>query len=152
MARANRQMKILELIAKNEIDTQEELVAMLREEGFKVTQATVSRDIKDMNILKTLTDDGKRYKYIAQPPKEMNQTDKFVRLFKSTVLSIKSSENLIVLKTETGSASPAAALIDRLDFMEVLGVIAGDDTIFVAVDSVDHTDMIVEKLEDLLEQ
>lgn len=150
MARATRQLKILEIISKSDIDTQEELVLRLKEEGFIVTQATVSRDIKDMNIIKTLSDDGRHYKYAAQPPKENSSSDKFLKMFRSTVLSIRCAENLIVLKTETGSAGPAAALLDRLDFEEVLGVIAGDDTIFVAVDSIDNTEKIAEKLEDLL--
>ncbi|MEG2541044.1 MAG: arginine repressor, partial [Clostridia bacterium] len=91
-----------------------------------------------------------RYKYVAQQPKELSSADKFMKMFKNTVLSIKSAENLIVLKTETGSAGPAAALIDKLNFKEVLGVVAGDDTILVVVDSIDNTDYILEKLEDLL--
>lgn len=151
MARASRQLKILEIISKTDIDTQEELVIRLREEGYSVTQATISRDIKDMNIIKMLAEDGRHYKYVAQQPKELSTADKFLRMFKNTVLSIRSSETLIVLRTEAGSAGPAAALIDRLDFEEVLGVIAGDDTVFVAVDSIDHTYDVQEKLENLLD-
>lgn len=150
MARATRQLKILEIIAKNDIDTQEELVSRLKDEGFSVTQATVSRDIKDMNIIKTLTDDGRHYKYVAQPPKDSSSSDKFYRIFRSTVISVRSSENLVILKTEQGSANAAAELIDRLDYEEVLGVIAGDNTIFVAVDSYDHAQKVADMLEDLL--
>lgn len=151
MARASRQLKILEIISKYDIDTQEELVARLRDDGYSVTQATISRDIKDMNIIKTFTDDGRHYKYVAQQPKEPTTADKFIKIFRNTVLSIRSAENLIILKTEQGSASAAAELIDRLEYDEILGVIAGDNTIFVAVDSVDHVDAIVESLENILQ-
>lgn len=151
MARANRQLKILDIISKHDIDTQEELVDYLRSEGFAVTQATVSRDIKEMGIIKTLSSDGRHYKYAAQQTKEATAADKFLSMFKNTVISIKSSGNLIVLKTEAGSAGPAAELIDKLSYDEVLGVIAGDNTIFVAVDGLDHVDTIRRRLEDLLE-
>lgn len=151
MARANRQLKILDIISKHDVDTQEELVDYLRSEGFAVTQATVSRDIKEMGIIKTLSSDGRHYKYAAQQTKEATAADKFLSMFKNTVISIKSSGNLIVLKTEAGSAGPAAELIDKLSYDEVLGVIAGDNTIFVAVDGLDHVDTIRSRLEDLLE-
>lgn len=151
MARANRQIKILDIINKHDIDTQEELVERLRQEGFQVTQATVSRDVKDMGIIKTLTSDGRRYKYAVQTSKESNPADKYLNMFKNTVLSIKSSGNLIVLRTEVGSAGPAAELIDKLSFDEVLGVIAGDNTIFVAVDGIQHVDNVRHRLEDLLD-
>ena len=126
MARASRQLKILEIISKYDIDTQEELVARLR-------------------------DDGRHYKYVAQQPKEPTTADKFIKIFRNTVISIRSAENLIILKTEQGSASAAAELIDRLEYEEILGVIAGDNTIFVAVDSVDHVDRIVDNLENILQ-
>lgn len=151
MARANRQLKILDIISKHDVDTQEELVDYLRSEGFAVTQATVSRDIKEMGIIKTLSSDGRHYKYAAQQTKEATAADKFLSMFKNTVISIKSSGNLIVLKTEAGSAGPAAELIDKLSYDEVLGVITGDNTIFVAVDGLDHVDTIRRRLEDLLE-
>ena len=151
MARANRQLKILDIISKHDVDTQEELVDYLRSEGFAVTHATVSRDIKEMGIIKTLSSDGRHYKYAAQQTKEATAADKFLSMFKNTVISIKSSGNLIVLKTEAGSAGPAAELIDKLSYDEVLGVIAGDNTIFVAVDGLDHVDTIRRRLEDLLE-
>ncbi len=151
MSRATRQLKILEIIAKNDVDTQEELVVRLKDEGFAVTQATVSRDVKDMNIIKTLTDDGRHYRYVTQKPKETSSSDKFIKIFRSTVVSIKRAENLVIVKTEQGSANAAAELIDRLEFPEILGVIAGDNTIFVAVDSYDNADKVVDKLEDLLQ-
>ena len=151
MARANRQLKILDIISKHDIDTQEDLVDYLRQEGLNVTQATISRDIKDMGIIKTLASDGRHYKYAAQQQKETNAADKYLNMFKNTVISIRSSGNLIVLRTEVGSAGPAAELIDKLAYDEVLGVVAGDNTIFVAVDGVEHVDTVRRRLEDLLE-
>lgn len=151
MARATRQLKILEIIAKNDIDTQEELVKHLKDDGFDVTQATVSRDIKNMGIIKVLTTDGRHYKYVAQQPAEPSSSDKYIKIFKNTVLSIRSAGNLIVVKTEDGSANAAAALIDRLDYDEVVGVIAGDNTIFIAVDDANHAIKVADMLEDLLQ-
>ncbi|MBR4800055.1 MAG: arginine repressor [Clostridia bacterium] len=151
MSRANRQIRILDIISKHDIDTQEELVTYLKAEGFNVTQATVSRDIKEMNIIKTLAGDGKHYKYVARETKETSTSDKFLNIFKSTVLSIRAAENLVVLRTEAGSAGPASELIDRLKYEEVLGVIAGDNTIFVAVDTLEHTQLVKQRLEDLLD-
>ncbi len=150
MSRVTRQLKILEIISKHDVDTQEELVRLLRREGFDVTQATVSRDIKDMNLVKTPVQDGRGYKYVQPVQKENNPADKFLRMFKNTVLSIRSSGNLVVLRTEAGGAGPAAELIDRLSLKEVLGVIAGENTIFVAVDSYDDTEIVKSKLEALL--
>lgn len=151
MARATRQLKILEIIAKNDIDTQEELVIRLKNDGFDVTQATVSRDIKDMGIIKVLTTDGRHYKYVAQQSKEPSSSDKYIKIFKNTVISIRTAENLIVVKTEEGGANAAAALIDRLDYDEVVGVIAGDNTIFIAVDSIDNASKVANMLEDILQ-
>ena len=151
MSRANRQIRILDIISKHDIDTQEELVTYLKAEGFNVTQATVSRDIKEMNIIKTLATDGRHYKYVAREQKEKTSSDKFLNIFKNTVLSIRSAENLVVLRTEPGSAGPASELIDRLQYEEVLGVIAGDNTIFVAVDSLKNTEIVRQRLEDLLD-
>ena len=115
-----------------------------------MTQSTVSRDIKDMNIIKTFTDDGRHYKYVAQQPKEPTSADKFIKIFRNTVLSIRHAENLIIIKTEQGSASAAAEFIDRLEYDEILGVIAGDNTIFVAIDSIDNVSKVVENFENVL--
>lgn len=150
MARAARQLKILDLINKFDIDTQEELVDRLREEGFTVTQATISRDIKDMGIIKSMAQDGRHYKYTAQTQRETSPADKFLNIFKNTVLSIKAAGDFVIIKTETSGAGPAAELIDKLNFEEVLGAIAGDNTIFVACDSHDHAELIRRRLEDLM--
>ncbi len=150
MSRANRQLKILDIISKHDIDTQEDLVDFLRQDGFEVTQATVSRDIKNMGIIKILTADGRRYKYAVQPVKERSTSDKFLDMFKDAIVSIHSSGNLIVLKTEEASAGPAAQFLDTLNIPEILGVVAGENTIFVAVDDEDHTEKVHERLMSLL--
>ncbi|MDE5601172.1 MAG: arginine repressor [Clostridia bacterium] len=151
MTRANRQLKILDIISKHDIDTQEELVEFLKNEGFNITQATISRDIKDMGIIKTLAADGRHYKYAVQRTKESAVADKYLNMFRNTVLTIRAAGNLVVLKTEVGSAGPAAELIDKLNFEDVLGVIAGDNTIFVAIDTVEHTESVCERLKALLD-
>lgn len=150
MARAARQLKILDIISKYDVDTQEELVDRLKSEGFSVTQATISRDIKDMGIIKTMASDGRHYKYTAQNTRETTPADKFLNMFKNTVLSIKTAGNLVIVRTETSGAGSATELIDRLNFEEVLGTIAGDNTIFIACASEEHTEIVRRRLEDLL--
>ncbi len=150
MARSQRQLKILEIISKYEIDRQEELVEKLNEEGFLVTQATVSRDIRDMGIIKTLSSDGKGYRYVSQKISEDDNSERYHKLFKSSVVSIEASENIIVVKTESGTANSAAALIDKLCYEDVLGAVAGDDTIIVVVADKNKTDAVIEKFEALL--
>ena len=149
MGREARQLKILELITKNNIDTQEELVQRLADEGFAVTQATVSRYIRDMSLVKTLSTDGKKYRYAVPTPRD-NTAERFISVFRNTVLSIRAAENLVVIKTETGAAAAAAETVDRLQIDCVLGVIAGDNTIFVAVDRASNADYVADKLEEIL--
>ena len=146
MSRVNRQLKILDIISKHDIDTQEELVAQLRREGYDVTQATISRDIKDMGIVKTLASDGKHYKYSVQQSKESNAADKYLSMFKNAIVSIQCAGNLIVIKTEEASAGPAAQFIDNLHFEEILGVVAGENTIFVAIDDSAHGELVRDRL------
>ena len=149
MSRANRQLKIIDIISKHDIDTQEELVDFLRKEGFNVTQATISRDIKDMGIIKTLAADGRHYKYTLQSNKENSTSDKFFSMFKTAIKSINSSGNLIVIRTEEASAGPVAQYIDDLRLEKVLGVVAGENTIFVAVDDPAHNERVSERLRNL---
>lgn len=143
VSREARQRKILDIIAAYDVDTQEELVTRLAAEGFSVTQATVSRDIRDMNLIKTTAADGKGYRYTAQPRKD-TKAERFISVFRNTVLSIRAAENLVVIKTETGSANAAAETIDRMNMDCILGVIAGDNTIFVAVDEIENAALVAE--------
>lgn len=128
----SRHAKILEIIDKHEIETQEELAEYLRQNNFNVTQATVSRDIKELRLIKVLTKNG-RYKYADIKQQESIVSDRLIKIFKDSVLSVSKSGSIIVLKTLIGAANAAAAAIDALDFHEVAGSIAGDDTIFVLI-------------------
>ena len=127
-----RQMAILSIIEKDNIETQEELAAKLRDIGIVVTQATVSRDIKELRLLKVLTPDGS-YKYATVDKAEHGVSERLVRMFIDSVLSISYAENLIVIKTAPGMAMAVGAAIDDLSIEGVLGCIAGDDTLFLAI-------------------
>ncbi len=128
----SRHAKILEIIENKEIETQEELAEHLKKNGFNVTQATVSRDIKELRLIKVLTKNG-RYKYATIKHQEGLVSDRLIKVFKDTVLSIDYTGNFIVLKTMVGAANAAAAAIDALDLKDIVGSIAGDDTIFVLI-------------------
>ena len=119
---------ILELIASKEIETQDELVDELKKAGYDVTQATISRDIKDLRIVKVSVD-GKRQKYDREHP-GVNVTQKFADMYKHSVISVDYALNTIVVKTLSGSANVVAVMIDRLNNKDILGCIAGDDTVF----------------------
>ncbi len=127
-----RHAMILKLIAAENIETQEELASLLSAQGFTVTQATVSRDIKELRLIKVLTGEG-RYKYATVEKAESDLQERFIRLFSNCVVSITSAGNLIVVKTMAGSAAVAAEAIDSMKWPEIAGSIAGDNTIFVAV-------------------
>jgi len=128
----SRHIKILEIIKEHEIETQEELAEWLKKSGFNITQATVSRDIKELRLIKVLTK-NKRYKYAAMQQQEHVLSDRLINLFKGSVVSIDHSGNIIVLKTITGAANAAASAIDAINSTDIVGSIAGDDTIFLLV-------------------
>ena len=147
--KSKRQNKIVDLIEDHEIETQEELVSMLNKAGFKVTQATVSRDIKELQLIKVQAASG-AYKYAENKKHKSNDMDIMMRIFRDTVLSIDSALNLIVIKTLSGSANAAGEVIDSLHFGSVLGTIAGDNTIFVATSSEEAAQDITGKLMKIL--
>ena len=130
--KSKRHAMILKLIASDNIETQEELARMLSAQGFEVTQATVSRDIKELRLIKVLTGEG-RYKYATVERAESDMQERFINLFSNCVISITSAGNIIVIKTMAGSAAVAAEAIDSMKWNEIAGSIAGDNTIFVAV-------------------
>ncbi|MBQ9189380.1 MAG: arginine repressor [Clostridia bacterium] len=130
--KSKRHAMILKLIASENIETQEELARLLALHGFEVTQATVSRDIKELRLIKVQTGEG-RYKYATVERAESDMQDRFINLFSNCVISITSAGNIIVIKTMAGSASVAAEAIDSMKWAEIAGSIAGDNTIFVAV-------------------
>ncbi len=146
-----RQMAILSIIEKDNIETQEELAAKLRDLGIVVTQATVSRDIKELRLLKVLTPDGS-YKYATVDKAEHGVSERLVRMFIDSVLSISHAENLIVIRTLPGSANAAGEAIDSMRWPEVLGTISGDNTIFVAVRSAAEAPAVVEKFQEILKR
>lgn len=127
-----RQVAIIDIIEKKDIETQEELADALRQRGIKVTQATVSRDIKELRLLKVLTPMG-TYKYATADKAENGLTERFIRMLAESLLSVASSNNLIVVKTLAGSANVAAEALDSLHWPEVLGSIAGDNTILLII-------------------
>lgn len=121
---------ILEIIESKDIETQEELAEELKRRNIKVTQATVSRDIKELRLVKALADGGK-YKYATVERAEKGMSDRFIRILSESVMSIESAGNLMVIKTISASASAASEAIDSMKWPEVLGTIAGDNTILV---------------------
>ena len=129
-----RQEKIIEIIESQIVETQEALQEKLRECGFDVTQATVSRDIKELRLTKVATK-GNRYKYAVLDSDDPKQAAKFVFIMKETVLSVQAAQNMLVIKTFAGMAQAAAAALDNLFGNDVIGTIAGDDTIFAVTAS-----------------
>ena len=127
-----RQAAILSIIEQNDVETQEELAGKLKEMGIVVTQATVSRDIKELRLLKVLSASG-GYKYATADKAEHGLSERFVRMFKDSVLSISYAGNIIVIKTLSGSANVAAEAIDSMRLPEILGTMAGDNTILAIV-------------------
>ncbi len=145
----SRHAKILEIIEGYEIETQEELAEYLKRNGFNVTQATVSRDIKELRLIKVLTKNG-RYKYAAIKQQESVISDRLIKIFKDSVLSIDSSANIIVLRTLSGAANAAAEAIDVLDIKDIVGTIAGDNTIFILIREDSDKEGIMDQFKNLM--
>lgn len=145
----NRHEKIAEIIQKYDVETQEELACKLREAGFAVTQATVSRDIREMKLSKVSTGGG-RQKYVVLEQGDGHMGDKYIRVLRDGFVSMDMAQNILVIKTVSGMAMAVAAALDALQFAEVVGCIAGDDTIFVAVRTVEETRRLMEKMQGLV--
>ncbi|MDD3839185.1 MAG: arginine repressor [Clostridia bacterium] len=146
----HRHAKILEIIQQKDIETQEELTDELRNIGIDVTQATISRDIKELRLTKVLAESGKyKYAYIEQDGESIS--NKLIRVFSDSIISINHVNNLIVIKTLTGSAHAAAAAVDSFKYTEILGTIAGDDTILVIVQTNEIAEALVKKFKKLLD-
>lgn len=144
----DRQKAIIEIITKNEIETQEELAGKLKELGFRVTQATVSRDIKEMQLVKTQSDTGK-YCYVANRSTRSDNMEKLLRVIRETVQDVLIAGNIIVIHTFSGSASTTAEVVDTMKIDGVVGTIAGDNTIFVATE-IGATERVAEVLKKLV--
>ena len=143
--KVNRHAKIIELINKNYIETQEELAEYLNKEGFKVTQATVSRDIRDLKLTKVPAENGKQ-RYAVHQSAEYCMSEKYIRVLKDGFVSMDMAQNILVIKTVAGMAMAVCAAIDAMKWNEVVGSIAGDDTIMCAIRSVDDTIKVMDKI------
>ncbi|GAE24613.1 arginine pathway regulatory protein ArgR [Halalkalibacter wakoensis JCM 9140] len=149
MNKGQRHIKIRDIIANNEIETQDDLVEQLREAGYNVTQATVSRDIKELHLVKVPMLDG-RYKYSLPADQRFNPLQKLKRALMDSFVSIDRSDNLIVMKTLPGNANSIGALIDNLDWTEVIGTICGDDTILIICKTKEEGPGVTQRFLDML--
>lgn len=140
-----RHSKIIELIHRYDIETQEELASKLNEEGFEVTQATVSRDIRELKLTKLAMDGGKQ-KYIILQNQDSQINDKYLRVLKEGYLSVDRAENILVVKTVSGMAMAVAAALDSMNWSEVVGCIAGDDTIMAAIRTKEDALIVMDKI------
>ena len=147
--KAKRQALIREIVESQNIQTQEELADALRVHGLNVTQATVSRDIKEMHLLKVLAEDGS-YRYATMDKEEMGTSDRLIRMLADSVLELNSANNLIVIRTLSGSAHVAGEAVDSLRWPEVLGTIAGVNTILVIVRSNEEVETIIERFRSII--
>ncbi len=149
MARSARQSKILELISTKEIETQDELARELKNANFEITQATISRDIKELGLTKILTSSGK-YKYAIVGSDEQQISNKYISIFREAVISVKAVLNLVVVKTLKGMASGLASFIDKLNITELAGAVNGDDTLMLIFPTAVIASEAVNSLNDML--
>ena len=147
----SRHQKIKELIEQYEIETQEELADKLREAGYAVTQATVSRDIRELKLSKVPTGDGKQ-KYTILIHSDHYLSDKYIRVLKDGFVSMDVAQNILVVKTVSGMAMAVAAALDAMKLKEIVGSIAGDDTIMMAVRTIEDTQIVMDKIRNVLEE
>ena len=147
----SRHQKIKELIEQYEIETQEELADKLREAGYAVTQATVSRDIRELKLSKVPTGDGKQ-KYTILIHSDHYLSDKYIRVLKDGFVSMDMAQNILVVKTVSGMAMAVAAALDAMKLKEIVGSIAGDDTIMMAVRTIEDTQIVMDKIRNVLEE
>lgn len=147
----SRHEKIRELIAQYEIETQEELAERLKKEGYQVTQATVSRDIRELKLSKVSGEDG-RQKYVMYERDEENNGlgDKYTRVLKEGYASMNVAQNLLVMKTVSGMAMAVAAAVDAMEMPEIVGCIAGDDTIMIAIRTSADTIPVMDRIKEML--
>lgn len=144
-----RQTKIIELITKNDVETQEELAELLNAAGYNVTQATISRDIRELKLTKVSSEKGKQ-KYIVLQKQEAGLSEKFVRVLRDGFVSMDRAQNIMVIKTVSGMAMAVAAALDALHINGIVGCIAGDDTIMCAIRTVEDTIEVMEKVNKLV--
>ena len=144
-----RHRKIVEIIEKRDVETQEELAGYLKEAGFTVTQATVSRDIRELKLSKVPTGGGKQ-KYVILRQDDSHMGDKYIRVLRDGFVSMDMAQNILVIKTVAGMASAVCAALDAMKWNEIVGSIAGDDTIMCAIRSVDDTVKVMDKISKII--
>jgi transcriptional regulator of arginine metabolism len=149
MNKGQRHIKIREIITNRDVETQDELVESLKNSGFNVTQATVSRDIKELHLVKVPLMDG-RYKYSLPADQRFNPLQKLKRTLTDAFVKIDTAGHMLVMKTLPGNANAIGALIDNLDWEEILGTICGDDTCLIICRTEDETKVITERFLDML--
>ena len=149
MTRNARQIKILELITENVVETQDDLTRMLKEAGFNATQATISRDIKELKLYK-ISGTTKKYKYACLESDDDSVRGKMKTLFRECVQTISYANNIIVIKTMRGNGSSAGMFVDSLQLKEIIGSVAGDDTLLIVVDSNENTKLIADRLKEYI--
>lgn len=147
--KVGRQSKIIELINKYDVETQEELADRLNAAGYNVTQATISRDIRELKLTKVSTNGG-RQKYIVLQTQESGLYEKYVRVLRDGYISMDMAMNIIVIKTVPGMAMAVAAALDHLSINGIVGCIAGDDTIMCAIKTLEDTEQVMEKITKLV--
>lgn len=147
--KVTRHAKILEIINSKDIETQEDLAEELRKSGMNITQATVSRDIKELKLIKVLSDSG-NYKYATITHTENFLSNKLVNIFNNTVLNVENLNNFVIVKTISGSAPAAAEAIDSLNFEGIVGTIAGDNTIFVMARDIEKAQIITQRMKKMI--
>lgn len=140
-----RHRKILDIISSRDIETQEELMSALADEGFRVTQPTVSRDIQELRLVKSVLENGK-YRYVQSG----NDDALFSNLLLQTIISVDYAMNMVVIKCHTGMAQAACAMIDSMDYSQILGTIAGDDTIFILLKNEDNARVLMQSIKKLI--
>ena len=145
----NRLGKIVELIENYDIETQDELADRLKEAGFHVTQATISRDIRELQLSKVPVGDGTQ-KYVVLKQDDRHLGDKYIRVLKDGFVSMDMAQNILVIKTVSGMAMAVAAAVDAMKLKEIVGSIAGDDTIMMAVRTVEDTKAVMDKISKML--
>ena len=147
--KVERHSKIVELIGKYEIETQEELAEKLNQSGFNVTQATVSRDIRELKLTKIQGENGRQRYMVLESPRGTSAI-KYIRILKDGFMSMDMAQNMLVIKTVSGMAMAVGAALDSLHFGEIVGCIAGDDTVMCAVRTVDDTIVLMDKIKKLI--
>ena len=148
--KSQRQAKIMEIITNRNVETQEQLLQELMNAGFRCTQATISRDIRELKLTKVQRENGRQCYSVMQPQKDFSE--KYLRILRDSFLSMDMAQNILVIKTASGMANAAAESLDVIGFSEMVGCIAGDNTIMCAVRTVDDTIILMDKLKKIISE